>query len=191
MEESHQSWSIQYKDGLLTITWHEFFANCGVLGFSTWIDIVDDSIIEFKAKSIEDELPADCECTYNVTSAFENVKPGHYTISFYYADDWYCNEIFTADVDITEGCDITLTEASAGVCAISNDNPAVSLSPDGIIHIASGDTASLEIYDASGTLRTRLNATPNSDIDITNLRKGIYIAKITTGGQVSTLRFAR
>lgn len=183
-------WNLQYKDGLLTIVWQNFVANCCPNGFTTWIEMADNSNIVFYAKG-NDNL-CYCMCNYDVTSSYENVKPGHYTISFCNAEySDMVTEIFKAEIDITEGCDINLSKAPSGVYAISTDTPVVTVFPEGLIHIASPEAASLEIYDAGGSLHTRLNATPNSDIDITNLRKGIYIAKITIDGKTSTLRFAR
>lgn len=189
-EINENKWNLQYKDGLLTVVWQNFVANCCPDGFTTWIELADNSNIVFYAK--ENNSLCDCICSFDVTSSYENVKPGHYSISFRnasYSDAGL--EVFAAEVDITEGCDIILTKAPSGVHAISTDTPVVTVSPEGLIHIASSEAASLEIYDAGGTLCTRLNATPNSDIDITNLRKGVYIAKITIAGKVSTLRFAR
>lgn len=188
-DEDTYQWGIQYNDGLLTIIWHGFIANCCPEGFTTWIDMEeDDSRIVFNARGNDDLCM--CVCEYDVTSLYENVKPGHYTISFCYALD-PGNEVFSAEIDITEGCDIILTKAPSGVQTISNDSSDITVSPEGTLHIDSRENATLEIYDSAGTLRTRLQAEPYSDIDITSLSKGVYIAKITIAGKTSTLRFVR
>lgn len=67
----------------------------------------------------------------------------------------------------------------------------MSLSADGILHIDALGKLVVEIYNASGAIQTRINAVDSADIDITSLRKGIYIAKLISGDNSSTLRFIR
>lgn len=68
------SWSITYVNGILTVTWKNFFANCCPEGFTTWFER-DGSNLIFNAH--ENSNICDCMCIFDVTSAFGMIEPGH------------------------------------------------------------------------------------------------------------------
>lgn len=111
---------------------------------------------------------------------------GHYTITFRSYED-----IFSAEIDIEEGSSIHLEKSDAGIHSLTPESDMMSLSADGILHIDALGKLVVEIYNASGAIQTRINAADSADIDITSLRKGIYIAKLISGDNSSTLRFIR
>lgn len=183
-DEDVNKWEITYNDGILTVTWMNFVANCCSEGFKTWFERDGDKLI-FNAE--ENEALCNCICNFDVTSTFGQIEPGHYTITFCN----YGHEVFTAEIDIEEGADISLSKKPSGIRAISPANEMVSLSADGVLHIASEGKVTVEIFDASGATHARINADSNADIDIKSLPKGIYLAKAKAGNRIESLRFVR
>lgn len=177
-------WGITYNNGILTVTWMNLVANCCPNGFNTWFERGGNNLI-FNAQ--ENDAFCDCICTFDVTSTFGQIEPGHYTITFCN----YGHEVFTAEIDIEEGADISLSKKPSGIRAISPANEMVSLSADGVLHIASEGKVTVEIFDASGATHARINADSNADIDIKSLPKGIYLAKAKAGNRIESLRFVR
>ncbi len=178
------AWDIDYTDGILSVTWLNFVTNCCPDGFSSWFELEDENQLIYNLSG-NDEL-CYCVCSFDVTSAFGDIKPGHYTITFRSYSD-----VFTAEVDIEEGSKIHLEKAPAGIRALSVANDVLSLSNEGVLHISAKGASSVEIYTASGVLRTRMHVADETDIDINSLDRGIYIAKVTSGDNISTLRFIR
>ena len=178
------SWSMTYIDGILTVTWENFIANCCPDGFLTWVER-DGSNLVFNAAA--DDGRCDCMCPFNVTSTFGTIEPGHYTITF----RQYGKDVFTAEIDLKEGTDITLAPGQSGIRTISPANDMITLTPEGMLHVTADKEVTVEIYDATGMIRFRMDSDSNSDIDIKSLPKGIYIAKASDGINSATLRFVR
>lgn len=65
------------------------------------------------------------------------------------------------------------------------------LTPEGMLHVTASKVVTIEIYDAAGMIRFRMDSDSNSDIDIKSLPKGIYIAKASDGINTAALRFVR
>ncbi|MBD5356242.1 MAG: T9SS type A sorting domain-containing protein [Bacteroides sp.] len=178
------AWDIDYTEGILSVTWVNFIANCCPEGFNSWFELEDENHLIYNLKGNEEFC--DCLCVFDVTSTFGEIAPGHYTITFRSYFD-----IFTAEVDIEEGNKIHLEKAPAGIHSLSAYDDMINLSADGVLHVLTQGKATVEIYAASGALRTRINVTDAADINITSLDKGIYIAKLTVGDSSSILRFIR
>lgn len=143
------SWGIQYKDGILTMTWYQFEANCCPEGFDMWFDRDGDTLV-FNAE--EKGIGwCDCICTFNLTSTYGEIAPGKYVISFRN----YGEEIFSAEVTIEEGCDISLPKAPSGIRTVSDDAGLLSLSAEGLLRVNSSEKAMVEIYDAGGSVRLK------------------------------------
>lgn len=178
------AWDIDYTDGILSVTWANFVANCCPEGFNSWFELEDGNRLIYNLT--ETDGMCDCLCIFDVTSTFGEIDPGHYTIIFRSYFD-----VFSAEVDIEEGSKIHLEKAPTGIHSITAPDNFMNLTADGVLHITASGNLTVEIYAASGAIRTRINATDTTDIDITSLDKGIYIAKLTIGDISSTLRFIR
>ena len=98
--------------------------------------------------------------------------------------------MFTAEIDIEEGADISLSKKPSGIRAISPPMKWCRFLP-GVLHIASEGKVTVEIFDASGATHARINADSNADIDIKSLPKGIYLAKAKAGNRIESSRFVR
>lgn len=178
------AWDMDYTDGILSVTWLNFVANCCPEGFTGWFELEDGNRLIYNLRENEDLC--DCMCVFDVTSTFGEIEPGHYTITFRRYVDF-----FTAEVDIEEGSRYHFEKAPAGIHSLGASDDLMGLTADGVLHIAARGEATVDIYTASGAIRTRINTTGATDIDITSLDKGIYIAKMTTSDRSSTLRFVR
>lgn len=178
------SWSITYVDGILTVTWKNLVANCCPDRFTTWFDRDGDNLV-FNAEA--DDGMCDCLCEFNVTSTFGKIEPGHYTITF----RQYGVDVFTAEIDLKEGADISLAPGQSGIRTVSPANDLITLTPEGMLHVTASKVVTIEIYDATGMIRFRMDSDSTSDIDIKSLPKGIYIAKASDGINTAALRFVR
>lgn len=178
------SWSITYVNGILAVTWENFVANCCPYGFTTWFER-DGSNLVFNVQ--ENNYLCECICAFNVTSTFGTIEPGHYTITF----RRYGESVFSAAVDLKEGSDISLAPTQSGIRTVGPANDLITLTPEGMLHVSADKEVTVEIYDAAGMIRFRMDSDSSSDIDIKSLPKGIYIAKASDGVVSATLRFAR
>lgn len=176
-------WRFKYSDGILTVTWINLVANCCPDGFTTWFER-DGSTLIFNVQ--ENNSLCDCLCVFDVTSTFGTIEPGKYTIIFRNYSD-----VFTAEIELKEDSDFTISMDPSGIYGISPDNGILSVSPDGLLHVSAEEKSLVEIFDASGALQSRLNTAPEADIDITSLPKGIYIVKASVGTKTATLRIIR
>lgn len=179
-EDSEMSWEIEYNDGILSVTWLNFITNCCPEEIRSWFVREDNDIVLHLAETFG---WCNCICSYDVTSTFGEIEPGHYTISFYGTD-------VTREIDIEEGCAIVIK--APGACI---NNLAITelmhITPDSILHIDTSGTFTVEIYDDAGILRARLDSEGACEIDLTVLSKGIYTARLSSGTKESTLRFVR
>lgn len=178
------SWSITYVNGILTVTWENFVANCCPYGFTTWFERDGNNLV-FNAQ--ENSALCECICTFNVTSTFGQIEPGHYTITF----RRYGEYIFSGAIDIKEGSAISWAPAQSGIRTVGPANDLIKLTPAGMLHVSTDKEVTVEIYDAAGMIRFRMDSDSSSDIDIKSLPKGIYIAKASAGVNSATLRFVR
>ena len=178
------AWSITYVNGILTVTWENFVANCCPYGFTTWVERNGSNLV-FNIQ--ENSSLCDCVCAFNVTSTFGSIEPGHYTITF----RRYGEYIFSGAIDLKEGSAISWAPAQSGIRTVGPANDLITLAPEGMLHITADKEVTVEIYDAAGMIRFRMDSDSNSDIDIKSLPKGIYIAKASDGVNSATLRFIR
>ena len=180
-----ESWSITYVNGILTVTWKNYVTQCCPEGFNTWFERDANNLVY----NIEDyaNILCDCMCPFNVTSTFGTIEPGHYTITF----RQYGKDVFTAEIDLKEGADISLAPGQSGIRTISPANDMITLTPEGMLHVMADKEVTVEVYDATGMIRFRMDTDSNSDIDIKSLPKGIYIAKASDGVNSATLRFVK
>ncbi len=185
-DERKINWQVSYQDGILTFTWFDFWANCCPEGFTAWIDKIDETTLVFNVRSNEDLCS--CMCSFDVTASYQGIGPGTYTIVF--RDAWI-DEYFTTEVTIEEGCDYKFPQGTIGIRQFEESNDMIRVSAEGVLHVLSQQPVSLEIYDAAGVLRAKMDMSPDSDLDLTSLRSGIYLAKATSGNRTSTLRFVR
>lgn len=180
-DESAPTWSISYTNGILSVTWYKIYANCCNEGFKTWIER-DDNNLTFNILELGED-DCDCMCTYNVTSTFGEIEPGSYTLTF---GAW--SGAFSTQIDIKEGTDVNISYSPSGVRQLS-DADRMSLHSDGTLHITSNDAFTLEIFDASGMMRSRVDSYGTQDINIKSLPQGIYTARLSTKESKSTIRF--
>lgn len=180
-----ESWSITYVNGILTVTWKNYVTQCCPEGFNTWFERDANNLVY----NVEDyaDILCDCMCPFNVTSTFGTIEPGHYTITF----RRFGESIFSEAIDLKEGSDITLAPGQSGIRTVGPDNNMITLTPEGMLHVMADKEVNVEIYDATGMIRFRMDADSTSDIDIKSLSKGIYIAKASDGVNSATLRFVR
>lgn len=182
-DESVPSWSVSYTNGILSVTWYKIYANCCNEGFKTWIERDDNNLVFNIQELGEDDC--DCMCTYNVTSTYGEIEPGSYTLTF---GSWY--GAYSTQIDITEGTDVNISYSPSGIRQLS-DADLMSLHSDGSLHIASDGDFALEIFDASGMMRSRVESHGAQDINIKSLPQGIYTARLSTKDSRSTIRFIR
>ena len=185
-EDFPESWNIEYSDGILSVTWVNFFANCCPTGFVGWFEKEGNELTYNLIWTEDDEFACDCMCNFDVTTTFGAIAPGHYTITFRrYVD------IFTAEVDIKDGGNITLSASPAGIQPIGTSSDIMTISADGVLRVNCEGNYTVEIFDAAGMQRVHIDAADSSEISVASLLHGMYIAKVTAGGCTSTLRFIR
>lgn len=82
---------------------------------------------------------------------------------------------------------------SVGVEQIVEENPINVVCNGEVLSISAANTInSVDVYDASGALVVK--ATPSSSmaiISVSDLNNGVYIAKVTTGGNTKTIKFIK
>ena len=184
-EEEQTLWGhVQYSDGILTVTWLDYFMECCP---ELHLSLRKESPNVLIFDTYGSTGLCDCLCTYDITGSFEDITPGHYVLKLAYGD----NDFLTQEIDVEEGCNISLMKAPSGIQTVESGNDVTTLSANGILHIETTGKTLVEIYDTSGNIRSRINVTANGDIDINTLPKGLYVAKVTVDGLASSLRFIK
>lgn len=174
----------QYSDGILTVTWLDYDMEC-CPELHVVLRKESPNVLVFDTEGSMGHC--DCLCSYDITGSFEGIAPGHYVLKLAYGD----YDFLTQEIDVEEGCDISLKKAPLAVGTIEFGNDAIRLASDGILHIGTEGKALVEIYDAAGRIRARINVTANEEIDVNTLPKGLYVAKVTAKDKTVSLRFIR
>lgn len=182
-EQTHWG-TVRYSDGILTVTWLDYYMECCP---ELHLSLRKESPNVLVFDTYGSTGLCDCLCTYDVTGSFDGIAPGNYVLKLSYGD----YDFLIQEISVDEGCDIPLMKAPLGIRAIEYNNNIVSLTQEGIIHVESIGNAYVEIYDASGSIKARMNVSPKADIDINSLPQGLYVAKVTADGKTYSLRFIR
>lgn len=193
-EDTNPSWDIKYTDGILSVTWLDYEANCCPGEFKGWIELEDGNKLIYNLGTTEDQC--DCYCVFDITNTYGTIAPGHYTITFRdHGHIWeyssYYSDVLTAEVDIEEGCTLTLKAPAAGIKTIDATTDKMSLTEDGVLHIDVAGAYAIEIFDAAGIRCVHIDAKDASEVLVASLQKGAYIARLIVGDATETLRFVR
>ncbi len=184
-EDTGFLWSYSYSDSKLTLVWYNLETNCCPQGFGSQID-KEYSNLKFSVWPILGEELCDCLCTFNITSTYEGIEPGHYTISFVA----YNQAIHTVEIDLYEGAQQEISMPS-GIRELSSDNEILSITKDGLLKVDVEESAIVEIYDLAGQRCAKLNIPGSTEISLNSLSSGVYIAKVKFNSRTVSLRFLR
>lgn len=189
-------WDIEYNEGVLSLTWNNIDANCCPEGFASRYEIDDDNII-FYLDELFGEYACTCSCHFDITTTFDAIAPGHYTVTFFGSE-------VTEEIDLSEGFECTIKNEEAAVTCIDKTE-FMHITSDGTLHITTDgkytgtdgkytgtdSEYTLEIYDASGIRFADIRGEGPACYHVNTLPTGIYTAVLTTSGTKSTLRFSR
>lgn len=175
------SWSLEYKDGRLTIIVHDLEANCCPERFGSLITLEAGKIIFTSGE--EGMGPCDCVCLFDVESTFSGIPSGHYQIVFrsYYVD------LMTVDVDLEEGYKgfFKVQEDAVRELAASDGSLVVK---NGIVKVASPGRFSLDVFSASGVKEYTLEENDETELSLRGFAKGIHFLRLTPAdGKTVTL----
>lgn len=179
-DDEEESWQIEYSDGVLSITWIGYIADCCHEEYQSRLEIEGNNIVYYLTN--EDGM-CDCICSYDVTATFSGIEPGQYILSIFGTD-------VTAEVTIEEDCNVSIKHSQSGIQRVAGDN-LMTISADGILHVAIDGAFTVDIYDASGLRCGRIDSTGTSEFNLKSLPQGIYTARLSSGTKESVMRFAR
>lgn len=177
------SWTVSYKDGRLTIVWHDMIANCCPEGFESSITLEGNTLV-FEAH--ENEGWCNCICPYDISATYEGVAPGHYTISF----QQYSYESMTAEVDLYEGSMKLINKAETSVNSIANDEFALDVEGSTVKIRCEGDYR-LEVFGASGMKVYSAQGKDNTELSLAGLASGVYYVRLACAKRGVLTRPAR
>lgn len=184
-EEDPLSWVMEYSNGRLSITWVNYEANCCLEEeIRSWMEREDGNRLVFNVAS--DAGMCDCLCKYDVSSSYDGIEPGHYTVVFREYEDY-----LTVEVDIEEGGRIVLNRAPSAIETVAAEGRQMTVSPDGLLKVEAVDAFSVEIFNAKGVSQATVNGKGSSEISLASLPKGVYIARMKSGEYDETIRFVR
>lgn len=177
--DSDVSWSLSYENGVLTLTWHNFVANCCPNGFISNIEVEDGTIV-FDVREDGDGM-CDCICLFDITSTYHNVTPGHYKL--YFGDE------MVGEVDIDEGFRQDFKQVGANVSEVNGGNSSLVFENGKVIARSPGKFR-IDVYNVSGT---RMSTLEGSDLmEISTLSGGVSVVRLTTeDGRTVTVSVAR
>ena len=174
-EDSKISWSLSYDNGLLTLTWYDFIANCCPDGFESNIDVEDGKIL-FNVREIGSGM-CDCYCPFDITSTYEGVAPGHYEL--------YFDGEMVGEADIKDGFRRDYSGLSQ-VTNVTNDDSSL-LFEDGKVMARCPGKFRVDVYSVSGTRIYTLEGTDY--LEIGTQSGGISLVRLTTAnGIISTIK---
>lgn len=178
-EDGAISWSLSYENGLLTLTWYDFVANCCPDGFGSKIEVEDGKII-FSVWEEGSGL-CDCVCPFDITSTYENVAPGHYKL--YFGDE------MVGEADIDDGFRQNYSTSGASVKSINGEGSSLVLKDGKVIARCPGKFR-VDVYNISGARMCTLEGTDFMEI---STRSGsVSLLRLTTEyGEVSNITIAR
>lgn len=174
-EVSSISWSLSYDNGLLTLTWYDFIANCCPDGFESNIDVEEGKIL-FNVREIGSGM-CDCYCPFDITSTYEGVAPGHYEL--------YFDGEMVGEADIKDGFRRDYSGLSQ-VTNVTNDDSSL-LFEDGKVMARCPGKFRVDVYSVSGSRIYTLEGTDY--LEIGTQSGGISLVRLTTAnGIVSTIK---
>lgn len=185
------AWDMKFSGNNLEMTWKKIVTNCSTYGFNSWMKDNKDGSLDFYIDRIN--VPgfpmATCVCPYNVDTTFSDIMPGEYLVRLH-VFDFYTIEL---TLNFEEGFETDFRGSDiVGVEALTFETPALRFSADNILSCTSTLPFTLEIISYDGLAPMRLNAEGSTEISLSNLPSGIYIARLTSiDGKVNTLRFSR
>lgn len=190
--EVPQAWRVRYNDNVLSLTWEHVVGNCATHGFDTWI-MPDNNNLDFFIDELY--IPgyplATCVCPFDVDSSFPDIEEGTYTLRFhdYYSEDGMCE----VTVELKNGFDEYFTSTIlSGITGIASIKKPLRILPGNLLHAEAEGPFSLEIIGADGIAPLRINAEGSTEVCLSNLPAGIYIAKLKfPDGRSNALRFSR
>lgn len=182
-DDPESSWTVSYKDGRLTVIWHDMIANCCPEGFESNINLEGNTII-FDAH--ETEGWCDCLCPYDITTTYEGVAPGHYTISF----RQYSYEYMTAEVDLSEGSLKLINRTETSVKEVADGNFALDVEGSTVKARCEGDFR-IDVFGASGMKVYSAQGSDNSELSLAGLASGVYYVRLTSAKGGVLTRSAR
>lgn len=174
-EDSKISWSLSYDNGVLTLTWYDFIANCCPDGFESNIDVEDGKIL-FNVREIGSGM-CDCYCPFDITSTYEGVAPGHYEL--------YFGEEMVGEADIKDGFRKEYSGLSQ-ITRVNNDDSSL-LFEDGKVMARCPGKFRVDVYSVSGTRIYTLEGTDY--LEIGTRSGGVSLVRLTTAnGIISTIK---
>ena len=174
-EVSSIFWSLSYDNGLLTLTWYDFIANCCPDGFESNIDVEDGKIL-FNVREIGSGM-CDCYCPFDITSTYEGVAPGHYEL--------YFGEEMVGEADIKDGFRRDYSGLSQ-VTNVTNDDSSL-LFEDGKVMARCPGKFRVDVYSVSGSRIYTLEGTDY--LEIGTQSGGVSLVRLTTAnGIISTIK---
>lgn len=170
-DDPESFWTVSYNDGKLVVIWHNLIADCAASDFQSKITREDDTLT-FTAWYTPGA--ADCLCPYDITSTYEDIAPGHYTIVFGFPG----NPIMTGEVDLEEGYTGQFKVSQSGISKITKDDSMLRIE-DGVAKINCPGKFRLDIINANGVNEGTLENENEAEVILSGLCKGIHYLRLT------------
>ena len=173
-------YEVSYSDGRLKVEWHHIMDNCASIAHHASM-YKEGNVLSFCAYKVASGEVANCICSYEVSSEFDGIEPGHYTIQL---DD---NEFY---VDLAENSNFKLYPPmeTTKIETTILDEEMLKLSADKVLTINATSEYTLDIYNIDGTKITILSGNSTDELDLNTLPSGAYILRLASGRKTLSRR---
>lgn len=183
-DDPESYWTVSYNDGNLVITWHNLNADCAAYDFGSKITREGDTLT-FTAWYTPGY--ADCICPYDITSTYQGIAPGHYTITFGFPDA----PLMTGEIDLEEGYSGHFNASQSGISKLTKADGMLKVE-DGVAKINCPGKFRLDIINVNGVNEGTLENENEAEVILSGLCKGVHYLRLTPAqGNAVTLPVIR
>ena len=176
--------TLSYENGVLTLSVYDYQNHC-----CPDLRIVANTDTEGEIHFFITDVSywiCDCICRRDLECAYEGILEGHYKV--YLDEERYIGPLLEKEIDIEEGCSVTL-DKPAGVDSVSSaaDSP-LSMGRDHVLTVNMQGQTELEIFDSEGRLVSVMTLQAPAEVSLATLPAGLYLLRATTADNSVTLR---
>lgn len=165
--EEQISWTVSYNEGKLVIVWHDCVFDCAAYDFGSQITREGDVLTcNVWAK----DGMADCLCLYDITSTYDGIEPGKYTLVF--------EDIMSIELNLEDGFNGNFKISPSGIDAISHAERKLKVE-DGVAKVSCPGKFRLDIFSSNGVKEFTVDNEGEAEVNLSGLGKGLHYLRLT------------